>query len=974
MKTQTKSRIASAFALLFALAAFTLFADVTYYVDAKNGNDETGTGAEDSPKRSLAGVGALIAAQDPAQTLTTVYVLPGNYGEDEGTDTKMKYEATDKSGNYSFRFFRVAIEGLSKKRKVRFVSTGGKEVTHVVGKADQGAAAEKYGTGDDAIGGVCADDSSYAAFEGFTIRDCYAGTNSKNNMDRGGGAASVMLIDCVVSNCVAYRGGGLYNGTAYRCRFTANRALATTYGAATVSSSLSNCLVDRNVGSSPIAQPLEMVNCTIVDHDSSYRAFNYASSGFHTNYNCLVVGNVYNGTKNMEPEVTKRYDFKALVCGAKIAEYPEGTTDADCRFEVPVDGLFNSRETLDYRVMSGTDAVNAGRSEYVSVLKVPDWAGGDGNVYDFAGKPIDTTQERVQAGCYQEVIPGPPAVVIDASADDVEVEGGVIGENVIGDDPIIVKAKRAGTRPFLGFAVDGEIKAHETSLDLRDLGVKPGERKTLTVVYGTVWYVKQDGGDDGNSGAYPDAAKQTIKAAATNAVSGDVIKVYRGTYGESDGTMKHTKRISTATKEIRIPSRVVVNAGVTIEAVEGPEVTFIVGRADPDASTAYPTFGLGPNAVRCVVLEDDATIKGFTITGGHVDKAPEIDGDYQYDDNSDCGGILGRTMERCAVVDCVVSNNVADEGGFGMYCRFIRSVIVGNVGVNRPASRTCAFYGCFLDNNDNGSMEHVSVIDSCTIGSTCWNADHTKNDVSVLRYPTKGGSFRNSIVLAKTIVKNDKPEKYLYAVTNCVFRESVRSVLDNDGEHAAVGNCTFIADVAAAGLDEDFRPVPGRTIPEILDAVTPEYEAMTDASTLSSSDIAGVPRVLNGARDLGAYEGDWRPRYSSDIGRRATVTEASPDVVEQDGKVTIPGGSKIIFTLTNTARDVCDYALNVAIEGGVLVVSVDGEPVTFELTSDIRLSIPTGTHAVSVALDGEKSDLARIQSLRSQMGLIMLFR
>ena len=820
--------------------------------------------------------------------------------------------------------------------------------------------------------------NSYFAFVGFTFRDCYAATLTYGNIDRGGAASNITLVDCVVSNCVATRGGALQGCAAHRCRLTGNRATSSSNGAASNASGLYNCLVDHNVGASPLSYSGSIVNSTIADNSSDYAVFNQASGNKNEICNTLIVRNGKNGATNVKNSGNELH-FKSIVTQCTKASYTGGASsgavvdvDDASKCEISPDQFADS-DNLDYRVTSASDAVGAGLATYLEGKCPPSWVCADSQVRDYAGNVIDLTKGTVQAGCLQEVYVLPPTVFIDADAADVEVEGGVIGENEIGTDPIVVKAKRAETRPFLGFAVDGAIVTRATSIDLTTLDVQPGERKTLTAVYGTVWYVKQTDGDDANSGAYPDAAKQTIKAAATNAVSGDVVKVYPGVYGEADGAVKHTTPMNKDTDEIRIPTRVVVNAGVTIEAVEGAEKTFVVGQSDPDVSTAYPVFGLGPKAVRCVILEKNATIKGFTITGGRVDKAEEVGGKPVYDDNFDCGGILCRSRGTCLVVDCVVSNNVADEGGFGMDCTFVRSLIVANIGVRRPASRRCDFYGCYLDDNSGGNMEHVMALDSCTVGPTCWNEAHSK-EITAIQYPTKGGSFRNSIVLAKSIWQNTQTASYLYAVTNCVFLESTRSALEDDGEHAALGNCTFIANAAAAGLDENFRPVPGQTIAEILDAVTPEYEAMTDASTLAAYDASGVPRVLNGARDLGAFEGDWRPRYSSDIGGRAQVVEASPDVVEANGKVTIPGGSKIVFTLNNKSAAAKEYALNVTVTGGTLSVLVDGESVEFSDAANIVLPIASGTHRVDVVFAGEKPDTAIIQSLRNQSGMMLFVR
>ena len=500
------------------------------------------------------------------------------------------------------------------------------------------------------------------------------------------------------------------------------------------------------------------------------------------------------------------------------------------------------------------------------------------------------------------------------------------------------------------------------------MGLQPGEATTLTAVYGSVWYVAQNGGNDANGGAYPDEAKQTIKAALTNAVEGDVVKVYPGVYGEADGTMMQTKKIDSKTAEFYVASRVVVPGGVALESVEGAEKTFIVGRADPSAEAGAPDYGMGPGAVRCVLLNKDASISGFTITGGRADK---YDG-TRYDDNSESGGILGATCESCTVSDCIVSNNVADEGGFGMNCTFVRSRIVDNIGVTRHASRNCRFCGCYINRNRGGAMEHVRLLDSCTIGPTSRNTADTK-DVAFLQYPSVGGKFVNSILLAK--ISALASADYCYSVTNCVLLASEEDELQNAPYYApAYDHCAFVAQASDVGLDADFRPVPGVTTNAVLDAVTPTFDAMSLAGTVGANDVIGVPRVMNGVRDLGAFEGDWRPRYSSDIGGRAQVVEASPDVVEANGKVTIPDGSKIVFTLNNKSAAAKEYALNVTVTDGTLSVLLDGETVTVTDATDIRLAVPAGVHSVTVALDGETTDVATIQSLRSQSGVLLIMR
>lgn len=951
-----------------ALAGFA--ADANYFVDARNGSDEN-DGLEQSPVKSLAKVCDLINAQNPKASLTTVTVLPGNYGEDEGTDKTMHFKGANGEHDY-----RILITGVSSSRKILFKARDGKEVTHIVGKKDDEAAANKYGIGPNAIGGVRSDKSAYFAFVDFTFRDCYSAQTEKDTVERGGAANGATLVDCVVSNCVANRGGGLQACTAHRCRITGNRAVTSTQGSAANNSDLSNCLIDHNVGACPLSYPGTTLNCTIVGNTGGSTVFNQAS-GAQIIYNTLVIGNEKNGAGNVsrtKDTDTNALYFKSIVTQGSKASYSANYCypDEDCKFDSSAD-QFNDPENLDYRVVSSSDAVGAGKSEYLkSKLAIPSWIG-DTTIRDYAGNEIDLTKETVQAGCYQEVVMLPPTVVIEASADDVEVEGGVIGENEIGDAPIVVTVKRTD-RPVLGFALDGEVVTHATSVDLRDLGVKPGERKVLTVAYGTVWYVKQDGGDDGNTGAYPDLAKKTIRAAATHAVTGDTIRVYPGAYGDADGTMIHSAKIDSGTPDVYLRSRVVIADGVTLESVEGAEVTSIVGASDPEPEDDY---GSGSNAVRCVLLGENAVLRGFTVIGGRTDISRRTNdkGSPVYDDNCEAAGVYAKGTRASAVEDCVVSNCASGRGAAGMNCRFVRTRILNCLGLDRaPAGRSCAYFGCLIDGcrGGGGGIEQFYDFSSCTFGTNNYaNLPATdKTKATAFIYPHEGYPLMNSVILANRIQLGSGAGIAL-EVSNCVFiagggSTDPRTVVP-EGYRAS---CTFLSKADDAGLAADYRPVVGVTTNAILDAVTPEFA--TDA--FGTNDLTGAQRVMNGLQDVGALEGDWRPRYSKDIGRRATVTEASPDVIEQNGKVTIPGGSEVVFTLANTTQDVRDYAFNVAVEGGVLAVSVDGEPVAFESASDIRLSIPTGTHAVSVALAGEATDVATIQSLRSQIGLMMILR
>ena len=649
---------------------------------------------------------------------------------------------------------------------------------------------------------------------------------------------------------------------------------------------------------------------------------------------------------------------------AKASAYPK---DADCKFEVDANQFKNPTE-FDYRLISSSDAVGAGKSEYLSALPLLDFIG-DSVDRDYSGAVIDLTKAQIQAGCLQEIVMLPPKVVVDVDPADVEVEGGVIGENEIGDSAIIVRAKRADTRPFLGFMIDGEIVTRGTSMDLRSLGLEPGMTKTLTAAYGNVWYVKQIGGDDGNTGAYEELAKKTITAASDKAVAGDVIKVYRGVYGEEEGARLHSPKIDSGTDTLYLKSRVVIADGVIVEAVEGSECTSIVGAPDPNPVDVY---GSGPDAVRCVVLGSGAVIRGFTITGGRADHKGE-----SYDDNRGAAGVLARGSRTSLVEDCVVSSNAAPRGAAGMNCRFARSRIIGNIGIERvPSGRACSYYGCIIDGGRGGGLEHVYDFDSCTFGSDNLTLDES-NTGSAFVYPHLANPIKNSLFLVNKINIGSGNGIGLVA-SNCVFiagggSTDPRTVVPEEFRDT----CVFLSKLQDIVLDEDYRPIPGVTTNVILDAITPEFEAISNNDLLGDRDITGVQRRQNGRRDIGALEGDWKGRYSRDVGRLSAVTEASPDVVEDAGKVKVPSGSTLVLSFDNDTEDAMDCELRVQVVGGSLALNLDETelaPVTAAAEAvRVKVPVPTGHHTLKLMMTGE-GGYARVLRFSRVSGAVIMVR
>ena len=193
--------IRKAFCAGVAFAALSVVAD-TLYVDknAKPGGDG---------KSLETAYNTIGAALEAAEFGWTVKVAPGVYDSEEVVD----------SHGYTNR---VLIT-----KRVHLKSIGGKDVTHIVGKwAKNSVHATIPGVGSDAIRCIRMDSGAYfSVIEGFTICNGAAHTTDNIRSGYGGGVLgngiSYYVVDCVVSNCTAVRGGSLRDVTAVRSWITA---------------------------------------------------------------------------------------------------------------------------------------------------------------------------------------------------------------------------------------------------------------------------------------------------------------------------------------------------------------------------------------------------------------------------------------------------------------------------------------------------------------------------------------------------------------------------------------------------------------------------------------------------------------------------------------------------------------------------------------------------------------------------------
>jgi len=278
--------------------------------------------------------------------------------------------------------------------------------------------------------------------------------------------------------------------------------------------------------------------------------------------------------------------------------------------------------------------------------------------------------------------------------------------------------------------------------------------------------------------------------AATNA--GDVVLVTNGVY-ELGGAVTPGHSLS---------NRVCITSAITVESVNGPSSTFIVGASHGGTN--------GPTAVRCVYLTDDSALVGFTLTNGHT----RTSGHSELEQSG--GGVFlsnGGLVSRCRII----GNSAPNGGGVSIFSDGIleNCLLSGNTAVSDGGAVYCNGAGtlrnCTLSDNSAGSE-----------GSGVWNyeGDTIRNCIVYGNTPGGTGNIHDE--------RLDAPMEVLYTCSPGL-----------SGSGNITNNPQFID--AASG---DYRLLTN----------SPCIDAGTNAYAHGSTDLDGNPRISNRTVDMGAYE------------------------------------------------------------------------------------------------------------------------
>ena len=369
-------------------------------------------------------------------------------------------------------------------------------------------------------------------------------------------------------------------------------------------------------------------------------------------------------------------------------------------------------------------------------------------------------------------------------------------------------------------------------------------------------------------------------------------------------------------------------------------------------------FGMGANGVRCVYAREGAVVRGFTLTGGRGVGS-------SWDSGNGAGAAFYSETARAATVeDCIITNNGANKATI---CQAVvrRCRVIGNVARTSNsgvAGYSCDWYDSIIDGNEaNGTVFDARAFENCTIGTRNVYAGGGANP-NVLSWNTaEDRSIKNSVVLGGT---------YTFAgggrifCTNCLIASTLNAwtTLPAEQSHGTI----FTNDTGAV-VDSEYRPTLGSFVG--ID----KGEAAYSTDALGGTDVYGTPRVLNGAMDMGAVEYDWRPAYSSELGRRFKVVYASPSVTTNaTGGVRIPDGA-----VAGTVGLSGPFELSLAMTGGNLAVYVGGALVgecSGSGEHSMRFTVPDAAAEVRFAYTPEAGSVAVLKKFASARGFTICIR
>ncbi len=598
-----------------------------------------------------------------------------------------------------------------------------------------------------------------------------------NNNQTGGGVHAILggvIRDCIITGNRARLGGGSYGGVIDRCEIIGNRA--DHEGGGTYDGFLNNCAINNNsavsAGGGTYAGMFN--HCTISGNRSEYGSGGTYGGIFS---NCIVYHNTALIHSDNYYESIFSYSCTTPYSGGEgnITEKPRLLTTKHIATNSPCVGAGNAADATE------TDM--------------------DGDLW--LNPPSMGCNEM-----YPQKLVGNLTVAISASATQAVVKYNVsFTADVQGQSCDNIWSLDGGTKMTNTAYVN---HSWETSGDYtiiltaynHDNPSGISATQTVSIVEQPTYYVdKSNPNPSWPYTTWATAANNIQDAIDEAKLSGSLVLVTNGIYNVGE----------IVTPNYNLKNRIVIANDITVQSVNGPEMTIIEGQGP-----------IGSNAVRCAYVAK-GVLSGFTLTNGYT-----LDtGDPLHDQSG--GGI--NAWFWGSITNCTIIGNHAEDFGGGI-------LLSGTIN------------HCTIRDNDasRGGGTSGGTINYCEISG---------NSAS-----DGGGGCQNSILNNCTIVENSSTADYGGGAHDCIINNSIVYYNTSLGSPNYDSNSTLSYSCTTP------LPIPANVgniakEPSFSDMVIGDYhlllgspciDAGSNDHTSGTTDLDGNPRIMNDVVDMGAYE------------------------------------------------------------------------------------------------------------------------
>ena len=885
-----------------------------WFVDAVHGDDGyvgDGKGRAAHPYRTLQA-----AMENPDLKFgETVNVLPGVYREGGALD---EYSISN----------RVVVP-----RGVTLESTGGSGATVIEGAPAPGKQKGTGGAGPYAT--RCARLGTLATIRGFTLRGGHASPN--NDSAYGGGVCQGTVVDCVITDCYAGRGGATSYSTVNRCKVygCGSSSLGSVY-----QGTVYNTYFGEQVAGYHAAYTKTTRNCTFA---GSQTAIYFAEDAdkCDTNWvrNCVFLCPILRSQCYANCAFATNCPGAVTVSDVVMGPGSIRCTVAECA--VKSDGALGAGSVL----------VDKGDAAFYTLF--------DGGEWDYFGDRR-FRGEAIDIGCAEYNPDRMPSAVTVVDPEGILILSGLkTGENRLAFGATSVNysiSRPTDTKRYVrGLYVNGAYVSfddHEPGWAYTGTFDATTPHVDIVGDYEAAWYVDPEKGNDKNRGNARSCPFKTLQVAFANPEMepGDTVYALPGEY--ASGTFDTGNTLN----------RVHVPANIRFVSTDGPAVTVIRGAraAEKDCVPTYAQYGIGTNSVRAVKLDAGAELRGFTVTDGTA---------WGLDSGTYHSGGNIVAAETAYVVDCIITNGTAMRGGGAEGGNYVRCRFTGNRAVSLGSALygNLKLYGCVIEKGKSGGY--------------CWyiNQSAGKNKVvnSIFTADNDGTSIRDNSDAKGCDLYNTidllKPNEGVHYHAGCITVGKVSTSVVDPG--------VIVTNAAAVGIGEG--GVPARDSLATDTGVYEDFVSQWPSAYRDEAlrDLVGTERFLNRTIDVGAVEYDWKQDFAAELSGQPkfAVTAATTNVVlGADGGVVLSDGERMsaAWGARGKTTDV-DYGFTVTVTGtGILTYAVDGgEPVAVPAgTQTIALKGTNAAKTFDFAFTGDGSATLTSFTRRANVGVILLVR